>query len=227
MVEWDKHLMGPIDDQKGMEQGGPNSGDYYKIFGKPQLELAHFSGLGVALPGNLTVSAIGLADDTLLVSNNIHALQNLLQLTLHFCSKYSVELCVEKTRLQAFSTPDMRTTVEHLQSTSPVNIHGTLLQLVSSTSQGAEHVGIIRSARGNLPHILQRLSSHQNRLAAVMHAGIGRGHRGNPTASLIIENLYCTPVLLSGLGALVLRQDPALCNSLSCWETSWHCSHSP
>ena len=96
MVEWDKQLMGPIDDGKGVEQGGVNSGDYYKIFGKPQLELAQSSKLGVPLPGNLTVSGIGQADDTLLVSNNIHALQNLLQLTLHFCSKYKVDLCVEE-----------------------------------------------------------------------------------------------------------------------------------
>lgn len=183
-----------------------NSGDYYKIFGKPQLELAQSSKLGVPLPGNLTVSGIGQADDTLLVSNNIHALQNLLQLTLHFCSKYKVDLCVEKTRLQAFCTPDMRATVDHIQKTSPVNIHGTFLNFVSNTSQGAEHVGIIRSVSGNLPHILQRLSSHQNKMAAVMHAGIGRGHRGNPAASLKLESLYCTPVLLSGLGALVLKK---------------------
>ena len=108
-----------------------------------------------------------------MVSNNIHALQNLLQLTLHFCSKYSVDLCVENTRLQAFSTPDMRATVEHIQKKSPVNIHGTFLNFVSNTSQGAEHVGIIRSVSGNLPHILQRLSLHLNKMAAVMYAGIG------------------------------------------------------
>ena len=37
-IEWDKQLMGPIKDQLGVEQGGANSGDYYKIFGKEQLE---------------------------------------------------------------------------------------------------------------------------------------------------------------------------------------------
>ena len=109
-------------------------------------------------------------------------------------------------RLQAFCTPDMRASVEHIQKTSPVNIHGTFLNFVSNTSQGAEYVGIIRSVSGNLPHILQRLSSHLNKMAAVMHAGIGRGHRGNPAASLKLESLYCTPVLLSGLGALILKK---------------------
>ena len=72
--------------------------------------------------------------------------------------------------------------------------------------QGAEHVGIIRSDSGNLPHILSRLTAHKNRMAAVMHTGIGRGHRGNPAASLKINQLYGTPVLLSGLGALFLKK---------------------
>ena len=43
-------------------------------------------------------------------------------------------------------------------------------------------------------------------MAAVMHAGVGRGHRGNPAASLRIHQLYGTPVLLSGIGALALKK---------------------
>ena len=72
----------------------------------------------------LIVPSIGQADDTILTSNNIHALQCLLQLTLHFYQRYNVELCVEKTKLQAFATPDLLADVEHIKSTSPVNING-------------------------------------------------------------------------------------------------------
>ena len=206
MVDWDKHLMGPINDGKGVEQGGANSSDYYKIFGKPQLDLAQSSNLGVSLPGNVTISAIGQADDTILTSNNIHALQCLLQLTLHFCAKYNVELCVEKTKLQVFATSDLGPTIDHLMDTSPVNIKGEYIDFVNYKELGAEHVGIVRCSSGNLPHILSRLTSHKNRMAAVMHTGIGRGHRANPVASLRIETLYGTSVLLSGLGALVLKK---------------------
>ena len=86
--------MGPIADQKGLEQGWISSGDLYKIFGKEQLQLSQDSGLGVALAKDLVISAIGQADDTL------HQLQNLFQLTLYFCKKYNVKLCIEKTKLQ-------------------------------------------------------------------------------------------------------------------------------
>ena len=65
--------MGPINDEQGTEQGGVNSSDLYKIFGKEQLSLAQKSSLGVNL-GNLTISGIGQTDDTALLSNSIHKL---------------------------------------------------------------------------------------------------------------------------------------------------------
>ena len=57
-AEWDKKLMGPICDQLGVEQGGVNSGDFYKIYGKTQSQMAQNSCLGVALARDLTISSI-------------------------------------------------------------------------------------------------------------------------------------------------------------------------
>ena len=206
VLDWDKQLMGPICDMKGVEQGGANSSDYYKTFGKSQLVLAENSGLGVELHGGVTVSAVGQADDTILLSNSLHALENLLELTLYFCKRYSVQLCADKTRLQAFATPDMLPTVDHICSVTQLSIDDIQLKFVTSSMQGPEHVGIIRAGSGNLPHILHRVTSHKKSMAAVMHAGVGRGHRGNPAASLRIHQLYGTPVLLSGIGALALKK---------------------
>ena len=64
--------MGPIADELGVEQGCVNSGDFYKMYSKPQLELAQTSQLGVPLARDIVISAIGQADDTVHVSNNIH-----------------------------------------------------------------------------------------------------------------------------------------------------------
>ena len=41
--------MGPIFDELGLEQGGINSSDFYKIFGKEQLHLAQKSNLGIKI----------------------------------------------------------------------------------------------------------------------------------------------------------------------------------
>ena len=79
--------MGPLLDEQGLEQGGVQSSDFYKIFGKEQLVTAQESSLGVPL-GPVTVSGVGLADDTALLSNNLVQLYFLLHLTAIFCSKY-------------------------------------------------------------------------------------------------------------------------------------------
>ena len=198
-VEWEKILMGPIEDQLGVEQGGINSGEYYKIFGKEQLASAQSTKLGVRL-WDQNVAAIGQADDTVIISNSLHSLQSLLSLTLAFCSKHQIQLCVEKTKLIAISTPAMSISVDHSKLTSPVNIDRNKVPF----STTVEHVGILRSEAGNLPHILGRLKAHQRALGQVLFTGAACHHRGNPAASLRVEKLYASPVLLKGLGALVL-----------------------
>ena len=43
VCEWDKTLVGPFKDQCGVEQGGKNSSDFYKIYNNTQLNLAQES----------------------------------------------------------------------------------------------------------------------------------------------------------------------------------------
>ena len=49
VVEWDKVLMGPIEDSLGVEQGGVNSDKIYKLCNNHQLSTAQMSSLGVDL----------------------------------------------------------------------------------------------------------------------------------------------------------------------------------
>ena len=84
VIEWNEELVGPILDERGLEQGVVNSSELYKIFGKEQLSGAQQSGLGVSIGNNVVISGIGQADDTVLVSNCPHALWNLLELSLNF-----------------------------------------------------------------------------------------------------------------------------------------------
>ena len=57
-----------------------------------------------------------------------------------------------------------------------------------------------------MPNILQRITSHKRALGSVSSAGLARGHRANPAASLKAHQLYCTSVLFSGLATLVLSK---------------------
>ena len=65
-LDWDRNLMGPIRDEVGLEQGGSNSSEYYKIYSNENLTSAQKSEQGIDLGHSQIISAIGLADDTVL-----------------------------------------------------------------------------------------------------------------------------------------------------------------
>ena len=197
---WDGQLMGPIHDKRGTEQGGPNSTEHYKIYNNEQLTEAQESGLGTSV-GDSEVAAVGQADDSALCSNDIHQLQFLLNLTMNYCAKYQVELSASKTKLLIFNSKDTVYT-KYCRLVSPIHMGSTDIKFVNT----AEHVGIIRSTSGNLPHIQQRIASHKKNLGSILYAGMSRRHRANPLSSLRAEKTFCLPVLFSGIGALILTK---------------------
>ena len=198
--EWDQRVLGPIHDLQGVEQGGVPSGDLYKIYNNEQFDTAQESGLGITL-NDLDVASIGQADDYVLVADNINSLKSILSLTIDYCTKYHVMLAPEKTKLLAFAAPRHKTTVEFSKLTSNIVIKNREIQF----SDTAEHVGIIRSSSGNLPHLLDRVSAHRKALFAVLPAGLARRHNANPAASLKVQSTFALPVLLSGVASLTLN----------------------
>ena len=203
-VEWDKVLMGPIRDLVGVEQGGVNSDKIYKLCNNAQLSSAQLSKLGVDL-GSSVVSSIGFEDDAVLMGDTLNKVSGLLHLTNEYCQQYHVELVPDKTKLLVFAPANHQMDIYMQKVRNPLTIAGHEVDFSSS----AEHVGILRSPEGNMPNILSRLSAHTKAIMSVLPIGMAFTHRGNPAASLRVEKLYSTPVLLSGLPALVLT-DPEL-----------------
>ena len=196
--DWDRELVGPVIDEHGLEQGGPNSSDLYKVYNNELLKTVQSLGQGVDIGNNVVVSAVGQADDIALLSNNIFKLFNILYLALQYCQKYQVDLCADKTKLLVMTKNNNQLFIPY----NPISIGGKQINF----SDMAEHVGVIRSVDGNLPHILNRIVAHKKALGAVCFSGIARSHRGNLAASMKIEKLYGLPVLFSGLASLVLTR---------------------
>ena len=180
-----------------------SSSDYYKIYDNENLTLTQESGLGVRLNDSLTISAVGQADDTAVVSNDLQKLKLLLQLVLDYCAKFNVTLSTSKTKLVQILPLRNHKFVPY----KPISIEGTTINFATE----AEHVGVIRSAEGNMPNTLDRLTSFKKALGAISSCGLARGSRANPVASLRVLSLYGTPVLMKGLGSLFLsRKDISL-----------------
>ena len=102
VYEWEGVKMGPASDTTGFEQGGINSGDYYKLYNNDQLTTAQSSCL-VADVGSEVISGVGDADDVLLLSNDINDLHLLVMMTEKYCQKYRVKLEPKKTKLLGYS----------------------------------------------------------------------------------------------------------------------------
>ena len=161
------------------------------------------SGFGTSV-GPVHVASIGLADDTADVSNDISELQHLFQLSLNYCDEYQVELSAVKTKLLIFSPPGSESDyLKYNKLISPIHIGSKKIPAVDS----AEHVRVIRSvSAGNLSHIQQRMASHRKALASILFCGMARRHRANPLSSLRAERIFGSPVLFSGLAALILNK---------------------
>ena len=118
--------------------------------------------------GKNTISSIGQADDTVLISNDLNNLFYLLVLNNYFAEKYLQEISKEKTKLQVFNAPDI-----HDIPNVDLKINGASIPF----TQQVEHVGVLRSIAGNGPTIFARMSAHRKALGALLHTGIARGHR--------------------------------------------------
>ena len=201
VYEWDGNKMGPAEDITGFEQGGINSSDYYKLYNNEQLDTAQSTNLGADI-GSDVISAVGQADDVMLMSNDLNDLHLLVRLTEQYCQKYRVKLEPKKTKLLGYATKSNDILLQHAVSTNQITISSTPVKFTNEV----EHVGVIRNTDGNMPNIVQRISKHKKALGSIMSAGIARGHRGSPAAALRVHEMYCTPKLFSGLATLVLSK---------------------
>ena len=122
-----------------------------------------------------------------------------LNLPRNIARSFNVQLSPSKTKLLVISPPRKATLVSH----NPLYIDQKQIQFVEE----AEHVGVLRATSGNMPNILLRIASFKSALGKVISCGLSRGHRSNPAASISILAIYATPVLMSGLGSLMLSEN--------------------
>ena len=101
-------LQSSIQIQQGLEQGGVSSSDLYKLFNNELLDMCQKSKLGVKLSESLAISAVGQADDTVLMSNTLERLQLLCHLLKEYCLKFNVHLSPSKTKLLMLTPPHSR-----------------------------------------------------------------------------------------------------------------------
>ena len=121
--EFNKIFVGPIHS----EQGGISPSDCYKLFNNEMFDLVQSSNLGADIGENLVLSAVGQADDTALLSNELFMLMLILRLVTDYCIKYNVQLSSSKTKLMEISPPRVKGRATY----NPINFNGEAIGLAN------------------------------------------------------------------------------------------------
>ena len=141
VYQWEGQMLGPAVDATGFEQGGVNSGDFYKLYNNEQLKSAQASSLGVDI-GSSIVSAIGQADDVILAANNLDNLRLLARLTEVYCANFRVKLVSSKTKLLPISLPRHYQLVEYVKLFNHMYQQRTTLSILSLKQNMWEYSGV-------------------------------------------------------------------------------------
>ena len=126
-----------------------------------------------------------------------------------------LQLSAVKTKLMIFCKKETEYT-RYSRLISPLSIGNTPVKFATT----AEHVGVLRSVCGNLPHLQQRIVSHRRSLAQILCMGMSKRHRANPIASLRAETIFTTPILYSGVASLLISKSETDILSLHVKETT-------
>ena len=97
----------------------------------------------------------------------MNSLGLLSRLTEEYCSEYRVKLVAPKTKLFAMYNTKHEVQIIYAKLTNRISIDGINVEL-----DEAEHVGVLRSTHGNIPHILNRISCHKKELASIGCVGM-------------------------------------------------------
>ena len=201
-------LIGPIHDARGVKQGGILSSCQFQLTTNREIKLANWSGLGVQV-GQVHVASAALADDCNPMDTCGAFMQALIKITALAAAAANYLSVPSKTKILVLNTTTRQTKrfpwIDPLEAS--FEVAGTTIK---PTTQ-ATHLGIVRTnSLSNMPAVMARISAHSRALYAVMGVGLAKNHWGNPSASIRVKNLYYSPVLFSGLAALLMSKDEIL-----------------
>ena len=91
-------VMGPISDTRGVEQGGISSSRLFQLTTDNAVKTLNNSGLGVTV-GPTSLMALTLADDQVLLANNLDNTQSLIKSAVYLSSQNNYEYVPSKTKI--------------------------------------------------------------------------------------------------------------------------------
>lgn len=192
-------VLGPINDIRGVEQGGISSSQQFQLITNHELTTLNCTGLGIPF-GPDSIAAIGLADNQVLITTSTNRAHTLVDMAVDLGNQNNLTNIPSKTKLIITNPKASRRPVHApIPSSSSITVDGVTML----SSAEATHLGVIRSSHhsSNSP---VRFKAHTKSVFATLNIGLAKNHWTSHATSLKIHSVYLSPILFSGLATLVL-----------------------
>lgn len=198
-VKWGGKISNSFYDLQGVRQGGIPSTELFKGRGDHLLCALENSGLGYKV-GPIDLSAPTCADDMVLITDNLIALQEMLTIAELDAERERFDYSTTKTAVVTFNST---LKCSALESCSWLKLNGETLQV----SDKETHLGIQRTPDGKASESVKVNMQKANRtLYALQVIGMHGLNGLHPVSCVKLWNTYVLPVLIYGLEVLPLSK---------------------
>ena len=185
-------------EEKGKRQGHKRAAGNFKTYINPCLTSSNSSQLGFNI-GPICITAVCIADDTYLLSDDPRKLQAAINIISHYSSRYRITFGAEKTKITVTgSVHDMN----YYRDIPFWTLNGHYIEV----SEDNEHLGMVVSGVDEeSKNIDKNITAARNALFAMLGPVFLYKCKLSPTVQSHLWRVYIKPVLTSGLASLPIR----------------------
>ena len=196
---------------RGSRQGHKRASGHFKSYINPCLTAANSSNLGFNI-GPICVSAVCIADDTYVLSDDPRKLQNIIDIIGHYGKRYRLVFGADKTKVTITgSAHDM----SYYQDIKMWSLYGDKI----TVAEDNDHLGLVVSGKDEeQKNVDKNIQSARNSLFLFLGQAFAYRSRLSPTVQHHIWKTFAQPVLRSGLSALPIR--PTIMKSVTTFHHS-------
>ena len=208
-IKQDGKISRDFSEYKGSRQGHKRASGHFKSYINPCLTAANSSNLGFNI-GPICVSAVCIADDTYVLTNDPRKLQDIINIIGHYGKRYRLVFGADKTKITITgSKHDMK----YYQDINIWSLYGDKI----TVSEDNDHLGLIVSGTDEeMKNVDKNLQSTRNSMFLLLGQAFSYKCKLSPTVQLHIWTTFCKPVLRSGLSALPIR--PTIMKSITAFH---------
>ena len=172
--------------------------EHLEIYINPCLEAANSSNLGFNI-GPHCVSALCIADDTYVLADDPRKLQDIINIVGYYGKRYRLMFGADKTKVTVTGS---KHDIKYYKDIPIWSLNGENI----TVAENNDHLGLVVSGLDEeQKNVDKNIQETRSSMFALLGKAFSHKCKISPTTQAHIWNIYCKPVLRSGLAALPIR----------------------